>query len=87
MLDIRRDVQRLRREHGPRLGYDYSSFTDERLTDITRFLRILYVVLAVLFAFCGCAGVMLHHVMVKQKAPVVLEEEPVELYREVTVAA
>lgn len=37
VLDIRADVQRLRREHGPRLGYDYDAFTDERLTDIEQY--------------------------------------------------
>lgn len=37
VLDIRSDVQRLRRDHGPRLGYDYSALTDERLTDIEQY--------------------------------------------------
>lgn len=58
-----------------------------QLTDLTQFLKILYVVLAALFACCGCLGVMLHHVMAPQKAPVVIEHEPIELYRDVKIAA
>lgn len=30
---------------------------------------------------------MIHHVVVKQKAPIVVEAEPVELYREAKVPA
>jgi phenylpropionate dioxygenase-like ring-hydroxylating dioxygenase large terminal subunit len=37
ILDIRADVQRLRRQEGPRLGYDYSAMTDERLTDVEQY--------------------------------------------------
>ena len=37
VLDIRKDVQKLRRESGPRLGWDYRPFTDERLTDIEQY--------------------------------------------------
>lgn len=37
VLDIREDVQKLRRDAGPRLGYDYDSLTDERLTDIEQY--------------------------------------------------
>ena len=37
ILDVRDAVQRLRREHGPRLGYDYSAMTDERLSDIEQY--------------------------------------------------
>ena len=37
VLDIRKGVQQLRREHGPRLGYDYGSFSDEQLTDIEQY--------------------------------------------------
>ena len=34
---LRGDVQRVRREVGLRLGYDYSRFTDEQLTDIEQY--------------------------------------------------
>ena len=54
-----------------------------QLTDLTTFLKICYVVFAGFFTLCGCVGVLLHHVMAPQKAPVVAEAEPVELYREV----
>ena len=37
VLDIRKDIQKLRREAGPRLGWDYEPFTDERLTDIEQY--------------------------------------------------
>jgi len=37
IMDVRADVQRLRREEGPRLGYDYSAMSDERLTDIEQY--------------------------------------------------
>ncbi len=37
VLDIREDVQKLRREAGPRLGWDYDAFTDERLSDIEQY--------------------------------------------------
>ena len=37
VLDIRKDVQKLRREAGPSLGWDYDSLTDERLTDIEQY--------------------------------------------------
>jgi phenylpropionate dioxygenase-like ring-hydroxylating dioxygenase large terminal subunit len=37
VLDIRLDVQKLRREAGPRLGWDYDTFTDERLSDIEQY--------------------------------------------------
>ncbi len=37
VLDIREDVQKLRREAGPRLGYDYDRMTDERLSDIEQY--------------------------------------------------
>ena len=37
VLDIRQDVQKLRREAGPRLGWDYDRFTDERLSDIEQY--------------------------------------------------
>jgi hypothetical protein len=35
--DIRRDVQKLRRDSGPRLGFDYDALTDERLSDIEQY--------------------------------------------------
>ena len=57
-----------------------------QLTDLTQFLKILYVSLAALFALCGCGGVLALHANAPQKAPLVMEEEPVELYREVKVA-
>ena len=34
---LRGDVQRVRREVGSRMGYDYSRFTDEQLTDIEQY--------------------------------------------------
>jgi len=37
VMDVRADVQRLRRAEGPRLGYDYSAMSDERLTDIEQY--------------------------------------------------
>lgn len=37
VLDIRADVQRIRREQGPQLGYDYSPFSNEQLTDIEQY--------------------------------------------------
>ncbi len=37
ILDIHADVQRLRRQEGPRLGYDYTAMTDERLTDVEQY--------------------------------------------------
>ena len=37
VLDIRKGIQRLRREAGPRLGWDYSSLSDERLSDIEQY--------------------------------------------------
>ena len=37
VLDIRADVQKLRRDAGPRLGFDYQLLTDERLTDIEQY--------------------------------------------------
>lgn len=37
VLALRKDIQKLRREAGPRLGYDYSAMTDERLSDIEQY--------------------------------------------------
>ena len=37
VLDIREDAQKLRREIGPRLGYDYDRMSDERLSDIEQY--------------------------------------------------
>jgi phenylpropionate dioxygenase-like ring-hydroxylating dioxygenase large terminal subunit len=37
VLDVRSDVQRARREAGPRLGFDYSMMSDERLSDIEQY--------------------------------------------------
>jgi phenylpropionate dioxygenase-like ring-hydroxylating dioxygenase large terminal subunit len=37
VLDIRKDIQRLRRDAGPRLGFDYSHLSDERLSDIEQY--------------------------------------------------
>jgi phenylpropionate dioxygenase-like ring-hydroxylating dioxygenase large terminal subunit len=37
VLDIRRDVQKLKRERGASIGYDYDAMTDERLTDIEQY--------------------------------------------------
>ena len=37
VLDVRADVQRRRRELGPELGYDYSTLSDEQLSDIVQF--------------------------------------------------
>ena len=54
-----------------------------QVTDISFFLRIVLVVAASLCAITGFVGVLLFHLMAKQKAPVVIEAEPIELYREV----
>ena len=37
VFDIRKDIQKLRRDAGPGLGWDYEPFTDERLTDIEQY--------------------------------------------------
>jgi phenylpropionate dioxygenase-like ring-hydroxylating dioxygenase large terminal subunit len=37
VLDIRKEVQRRRREAGPRMGFDYSRLSDERLSDIEQY--------------------------------------------------
>jgi len=37
VLDIRKDIQKLRREAGPELGWDYREMTDERLSDIEQY--------------------------------------------------
>ena len=37
VLDIRADVQKLRRETGPRLGFDYDLLSDERLSDVEQY--------------------------------------------------
>lgn len=37
VLDIRADLQRIRREVGSRLGFDYNRLSDERLTDIEQY--------------------------------------------------
>ncbi len=37
VLDIRGDVQKLRREAGPRLGFDYDGLSDERLSDVEQY--------------------------------------------------
>ena len=37
VLDIRLDLQKLRRASGPRLGWDYSRMSDERLSDIEQY--------------------------------------------------
>jgi phenylpropionate dioxygenase-like ring-hydroxylating dioxygenase large terminal subunit len=37
VLDIRADIQKLRRDAGPRLGWDYDAFPDERLSDIEQY--------------------------------------------------
>ena len=37
VLDVRKDIQRLRRESGPRLGWDYDALSDERLSDIEQY--------------------------------------------------
>lgn len=37
VLDVREAVQKLRREAGPRLGWDYDRLTDERLTDVEQY--------------------------------------------------
>ncbi len=34
VLDIRADIQKLRRDAGPRLGWDYDALSDERLSDV-----------------------------------------------------
>lgn len=37
VLEVREAVQRLRRAAGPRLGWDYDAFTDERLSDVEQY--------------------------------------------------
>ncbi len=37
VLDIRDDMQKLRRDAGPSLGFDYDALTDERLSDIEQY--------------------------------------------------
>ena len=37
VLDIRRDAQKLRRESGPRRGFDYDQLSDERLSDVEQY--------------------------------------------------
>jgi hypothetical protein len=37
VLDIREDMQKLRRDLGPQRGWDYDTFTDERLSDIEQY--------------------------------------------------
>ena len=37
VLDVRKDMQKLRRELGKQRGFDYDLFTDERLTDIEQY--------------------------------------------------
>lgn len=37
VLDIRADIPKIRREAGPRLGWDYDAMTDERLSDIEQY--------------------------------------------------
>jgi len=36
-LDIRLDIQKIRRQKGPELGFDYSELSDERLSDIEQY--------------------------------------------------
>ena len=37
VLDVRLAIQQLRREAGPRLGWDYDAFTDDQLSDVAQF--------------------------------------------------
>ena len=37
VLDIRHDIQKLRRDAGPALGWDYDALSDERLSDIEQY--------------------------------------------------
>jgi len=37
ILDVRRDIQKLKRERGAAYGYDYSDMSDERLSDIEQY--------------------------------------------------
>lgn len=37
VLDVRKDVQQVRREKGPELGYNYDLLTDEQLSDIVQY--------------------------------------------------
>ncbi len=37
VLEVREAVQKLRRAAGPRLGWDYDAFTDERLSDVEQY--------------------------------------------------
>jgi phenylpropionate dioxygenase-like ring-hydroxylating dioxygenase large terminal subunit len=37
VLDVRKDIQKLRRDAGPRLGLDYDGFSDDRLSDVEQY--------------------------------------------------
>ena len=37
VLDVRADIQKVRREVGPELGYDYDLLSDEQLSDIVQY--------------------------------------------------
>ncbi len=37
VLDVREAIQKLRRDAGPRLGWDYDRFSDEQLSDVEQF--------------------------------------------------
>lgn len=57
------------------------------ITDISTVGRIFLVSMATVFAMCGCLGMLVMHVMAPQRAPRVVEPEPVELFREVKVVS
>ena len=54
----------------------------DELTDISTVARIFMISIATLISLCGCLCLLLCHFMVPQRAPVVVEAEPLELYRE-----
>ena len=56
-----------------------------QLTDVSTTLRILLVSCATAASCFGLLGLVVFHAVAPQKAPTVLEAEPVELYREAKV--
>jgi len=53
-----------------------------KVEDVSTILRIVLLSFSIFFALCGCGSVVALHATVAQKAPIVVEPEPVELFRE-----
>jgi hypothetical protein len=53
-----------------------------QVEDVSTILRIVLLSFSIFFALCGCGSVVALHATVAQKAPIVVEPEPVELFRE-----